>query len=57
MDGAALFIPRFLDHLLTLTAAAEGHFIHVNVDRETRRPVPIPSDTRAVLERLAANSD
>lgn len=34
-------------------AAAEGHFIHVYVDREMRRPVPLPGDWRAVLEKLA----
>lgn len=34
------------------TAAAEGHFVHVNVDRVTRRPVPIPPETRTVLEAL-----
>lgn len=38
-----------------LTAAA-GHFIHVYVDRETRRPVPVPSALRSVLERLVMTS-
>ncbi|MEH3119815.1 MAG: thioesterase family protein [Methylorubrum populi] len=33
-------------------AAAQGHFVHVYVDRETRRPVPLPERMRAVLERL-----
>jgi acyl-CoA thioester hydrolase len=33
-------------------AAAEGHFTHVFVDRETRRPVPIPAAIRAALETL-----
>lgn len=33
-------------------AAATGYFVHVFVDRETRRPVPIPPITRAALERL-----
>jgi acyl-CoA thioester hydrolase len=32
-------------------AAAEGHWIHVFVDRQTQRPVPIPDDIRAVFER------
>lgn len=36
-----------------LTAAA-GHFVHVYVDRETRRPVPVPGTLRAVLEKLLA---
>ena len=32
--------------------AAKGHFVHVYVDRETRRPVTIPSNLKAVLETL-----
>ena len=35
--------------------AAEGHFIHVYVDRKTRRPVDIPKDTRSYLEGLLAS--
>jgi len=31
-------------------AAAAGHFVHVYVDRVTRRPVPLPVPLRAVLE-------
>jgi acyl-CoA thioester hydrolase len=34
-----------------LTAAA-GHFIHVYVDRATRRPVPVPDGLRTVLQGL-----
>ncbi|WP_110352799.1 thioesterase family protein [Methylobacterium sp. B4] len=34
-------------------AAAQGHFVHVYVDRDTRRPVPLPERLRAVLTRLA----
>ena len=34
-----------------LTAAA-GHFIHVYVDRETRRPVAVPDALRNVLQAL-----
>lgn len=34
-------------------AAAQGHFVHVYVDRQTRRPVPLPEPLRAVLETLA----
>ncbi|WAT18206.1 thioesterase family protein [Aurantiacibacter sp. MUD11] len=34
-------------------AAAEGHFIHVYVDRDTRRPVPLPADWREVLSSLS----
>ena len=32
---------------------AQGHFIHVYVDRETRRPVPLPASFRSVLEKIA----
>jgi acyl-CoA thioester hydrolase len=34
------------------TAAAAGHFVHVYVDRDTRRPVPIPEPVRAVLNSI-----
>ncbi|MBM2292256.1 acyl-CoA thioesterase [Sulfitobacter pseudonitzschiae] len=33
-------------------AAAEGRFVHVNVDRVTRRPLPIADEARSVLEAL-----
>ena len=33
-------------------AAAEGRFVHVYVDRATRRPCPIPEPTRALLATL-----
>jgi len=36
-------------------AAAEGHFIHVYVDRDSRRPVPIPDDWRARMAELLAS--
>ena len=36
---------------LPLTAA-KGHFVHVYVDRLTRRPVAIPPALRAVLQEL-----
>ncbi|NML29652.1 acyl-CoA thioesterase [Paraburkholderia antibiotica] len=32
--------------------AAQGHFVHVYVDRATRRPVNLPADLRAALESL-----
>ena len=32
--------------------AARGHFVHVYVDRATRRPVPLPARLRSVLEEL-----
>ena len=33
-------------------AAASGHFVHVFVDRRTRKPTPIPPAIRAALEPL-----
>jgi len=35
------------------TAAAQGHFVHVFVDRLTRRPVDLPPRMRTALGRLA----
>jgi acyl-CoA thioester hydrolase len=32
--------------------AAVGRFVHVYVDRSTRRPVPVPQEIRAALSRL-----
>ena len=32
--------------------AARGHFIHVYVDKTSRRPVPLPARLREVLETL-----
>ncbi len=32
--------------------AASGHFIHVYVDRHSRRPVALPSNLKSVLEQL-----
>ena len=32
--------------------AAKGHFVHVYVDRASRRPVPLPPALRAVLEEM-----
>ncbi|MGH8729422.1 MAG: acyl-CoA thioesterase [Burkholderiales bacterium] len=37
-------------------AAATGYFVHVFVDRKTRRAVPIPSTIRAALERLVVQT-
>jgi acyl-CoA thioester hydrolase len=34
------------------TACARAHFVHVYVDRQTRRSVRIPDDVRQVLTRL-----
>lgn len=32
--------------------AAKGHFVHVYVDRQSRRPVPLPLNLKNVLEGL-----
>lgn len=34
------------------TACAEGHFVHVYVARDTRRPTPLPDALRAALAGL-----
>ncbi len=36
-------------------AVAEGHFVHVYVDRATRRPAPISDQLRAVLLPISKN--
>lgn len=36
-----------------VSPAAEGHFTHVYVDRNSRRPVTLPAPWRAKLESLA----
>lgn len=36
------------------TAAAEGHFVHVHVDRMTRRPQPMDAAFRAALGDLVS---
>jgi acyl-CoA thioester hydrolase len=33
-------------------SAAKGHFVHVYVDKQTRRPVPLPAPLKAFLETL-----
>jgi acyl-CoA thioester hydrolase len=35
--------------------AATGHWVHVYVDRESRRPVPIPGVIRALLEKATVD--
>lgn len=32
--------------------AAKGHFVHVYVDRASRRPVPLPTHLKSVLEKI-----
>jgi acyl-CoA thioester hydrolase len=34
-------------------SAASGHFVHVYVDRGTRRPVPLPAALRQALQAIA----
>ncbi len=34
------------------STSARGHFVHVYVDRQSRRPVPLPKALKAVLEKL-----
>ena len=34
--------------------AAAGHWVHVYVDRESRRPVPIPGEIRALLQSICS---
>ena len=38
-------------------AAAEGHFVHVHVERATRRPEPIPGPARALMQAMLAHGD
>ena len=35
-------------------AAAQGHFVHVYVDRETRSPAGLPAPLRGALEKIRA---
>lgn len=37
-------------------AVAHGHFVHVYVDRDSRRPVRIPDEVRAVMAPLVIGS-
>ena len=39
-----------------LTPAASGHFVHVFVDRATRRPTPLPQSLREALQRLLSGA-
>jgi acyl-CoA thioester hydrolase len=36
------------------TAAAQGHFVHVYVDRATQRPMPLPDALQRVVDSLKA---
>jgi len=35
------------------TPAAGGHFVHVYVDRKTRRPMPLPAAFRSALDKIS----
>lgn len=39
------------------TAAAQGHFVHVYVDRASRRPVPLPDRMRALLQTIEGEKE
>jgi acyl-CoA thioester hydrolase len=34
------------------SAAAQGHFVHVYVERQSRKPAPLPEEARRALEKL-----
>lgn len=34
------------------SAAAQGHFVHVYVDRDTRRPTPLPETLRELVQTI-----
>ena len=38
-------------------AAAQGHFVHVYVDRTSRKPAGLPPEMREALERIAVFED
>jgi len=40
-----------------VNAAAVGYFVHVFVDRQTQRPVPMPESIRTALARLIVAAD
>lgn len=37
-------------------ACAQGHFVHVYVDRDSRRPVPLPDALRILLQSIKSDS-
>lgn len=37
-------------------AAAQGHFVHVYVDRDSRRPAPVPEPMRVLLQTILAGT-
>lgn len=39
-----------------VAAAAQGRFVHVNVDRVTRTPVPLTDSARVIFEKLVQDA-
>jgi len=37
-------------------ASAQGHYVHVYVDRSSQRPIPLPDELRASLTKLLVDS-
>lgn len=37
------------------SASAQGHFVHVYVERASNRPTPLPADLRAALEKISVS--
>ncbi len=37
-------------------ASAQGHFVHVYVDRDTRRPAALPAELRSLLQTIENSS-
>ncbi len=44
--------PANRDDMVFDTCVAKGHFVHVYVDQQTRRPVPLPQSLKSVLEKI-----
>ncbi len=40
-----------------MAPAAQGHFVHVYVDRVGRRPIPLPAALRSLLESIRVDAD
>jgi acyl-CoA thioester hydrolase len=40
-----------------MVAAAQGHFVHVYVDRVTRRPAAIPEEMRRILQSIQTHAN
>ncbi|ONN64892.1 thioesterase family protein [Herbaspirillum sp. VT-16-41] len=38
------------------SASAQGHFVHVYVDRASNRPAPLPAVFRSAVEKLCVNA-